>query len=240
MQPTNVVGGAAITPAVAVTIEDASGNPVTTATNAVTMAIGTNPSSGTLTGTLTVNAVAGVATFANLSINAAGSGYTLAASATGLTGSTSSAFNVTAVGGGIAFVQVNSAVPQTPQTSVTVKYTKAQTAGDLNVVVVGWNDSTAQISSVADSAGNTYSLAVGPTVQTGTATQAIYYAKNIVSAAANANTVTVTFNTAANSADIRIAEYAGLDLANPVDVAVAGQGSIGNQQQWLGNDEQRE
>ncbi len=73
------------------------GNAVTTATNAVTMAIGTNPSSGTLTGTLTVNAVAGVATFANLSINAAGSGYTLAASATGLTGSTSSAFNVTAV-----------------------------------------------------------------------------------------------------------------------------------------------
>ncbi len=86
VQPTNVVAGAAITPAVAVTIEDASGNPVTTATNAVTMAIGTNPSSGTLTGTLTVNAVAGVATFANLSINAAGSGYTLAASATGLTG----------------------------------------------------------------------------------------------------------------------------------------------------------
>ncbi len=126
---------------------------------------------------------------------------------------------------GITFVQVNSAVPQTPQTSVTVKYTKAQTAGDLNVVVVGWNDSTSQISSVADSAGNTYSLAVGPAVQTGTATQAIYYAKNIVSAAANANTVTVTFNTAAKSADIRIAEYAGLDLANPVDVAVAGQGS---------------
>ena len=83
VQPTNVVVGAAITPAVTVTIEDASGNPVTTATNAVTMAIGTNPSSGTLAGTLTVNAVAGVATFANLSINAAGSGYTLAASATG-------------------------------------------------------------------------------------------------------------------------------------------------------------
>ena len=137
-------------------------------------------------------------------------------------------------------MQVNSAVPQTPQTSVTVTYTKAQTANDLNVVVVGWNDSTAQISSVADSAGNTYSLAVGPTVQTGTATQAIYYAKNIVSAAANANTVTVTFSTAAKSADIRIAEYAGLDLANPVDVTVAGQGTFGNQQQWLGSDEQRE
>ena len=77
----------------------------------------------------------------------------------------------------ISFVQVNSADPQTPQSTVTVTYAAAQVAGDLNVVVVGWNDSTATISSVADSAGNTYSLAVGPTVQTGTATQAIYYAQ---------------------------------------------------------------
>ena len=77
---------------------------------------------------------------------------------------------------GIAFVQVKSAVPQTPQTSVTVTYTKAQTAGDLNVVVIGWNDSTAQISSVTDSKGNAYVLAVGPTVQSGKASLAIYYA----------------------------------------------------------------
>ena len=48
MQPTNVVAARRSPPAVTVTIEDASGNPVTTATNAVTMAIGTNPSSGTL------------------------------------------------------------------------------------------------------------------------------------------------------------------------------------------------
>ena len=83
------------------------------------------------------------------------------------------------------------------------------------MVVVGWNNSTATISSVADSAGNTYLLAVGPTVQTGTATQAIYYAKNIVAATANTNSVTVTFSTAANYPDIRIAEYAGLDPSNP-------------------------
>ena len=86
----------AIAPAVTVTIEDAEGNFVTTATNAVTMAIGTNPPNGTLSGILTVNAVAGVATFSNLSINATGSGYMLAASATGLTGATSNAFSVTA------------------------------------------------------------------------------------------------------------------------------------------------
>ena len=35
-------------------------------------------------------------------------------------------------------------MPQTPQTTVTLPYTSAQTAGDLNVAVVGWNETTAQ------------------------------------------------------------------------------------------------
>ena len=125
----------------------------------------------------------------------------------------------------LAFVQANYASPQTPQTKVAVTYTQAQTAGDLNVVVVGWNDSNAQINSVTDSTGNPYELAVGPTVQSGTATQAIYYAKNITAAAANSNTVTVTFNAAANYPDIRIAEYSGIDPLAPVDVVAAAQGN---------------
>src|ERR1700719_1780961 len=106
----------------------------------------------------------------------------------------------------ITFVQVNSAVPRHAQTSVSVTYTKAQTAGDLNVVVVGWNDSTAQVHSVTDSKRNVYTLAVGPTVQTGMATQAIYYASNIAAAAASGNIVTVRFSAAAAYPDIRIAE----------------------------------
>ena len=65
------------------------------------------------------------------------------------------------------YVQGNSAVPQTSQTTVTLPYTSAQTAGDLNVVVVGWNDTTAKVSSVTDTSGNTYTLAVGPTLLTG-------------------------------------------------------------------------
>jgi len=124
-----------------------------------------------------------------------------------------------------AFVQVNSAVPQTPQTMVTVTYTQAQTAGNLNVVVVGWNDSTAQVQSVTDTKGNVYALAVGPTVQMGVATQSTYYAKNIAAATAGGNTVTVTFKTGANFPDIRIAEYSGIDPSVPVDVVAAAQGS---------------
>ncbi len=96
VQPSNVAAGSSIAPAVQVTIEDAQSNVVTTATNQITIAIGTNPSTGTLSGTAQVNAVAGVATFSTLSINRTGTGYTLGASATALTSATSSAFNVTA------------------------------------------------------------------------------------------------------------------------------------------------
>ena len=125
----------------------------------------------------------------------------------------------------ISFVQGNSATPQSSQTSVPVTFTAAQTAGHLNVVVVGWNDSTATVSSVTDASHNTYTLAVGPTVQSGVATESIYYAKNIVAAAAGANIVTVTFSVAAVYPDIRILEYSGADPNTPVDVTAASSGS---------------
>src|SRR5207245_6909034 len=48
--------------------------------------------------TKTVAAVAGVATFGDLSVDKAGTGYTLTAAATGLTSPTSAAFNVSAGG----------------------------------------------------------------------------------------------------------------------------------------------
>src|SRR6266516_1000466 len=96
VQPSNAVAGAANTPAVQVAVQDAQGNTVTTATTNITVAIGSNPASGTLAGTKTVAAVGGVATFATLSLNRAAAGYTLTASATGLTSATSSAFNISA------------------------------------------------------------------------------------------------------------------------------------------------
>src|SRR5262249_7692228 len=76
------------------TIQDADGNTVTTSSASVTLAIGTNPSSGALAGTVTVNAVNGVATFSGLSINTAGNGYTLTASSNSLTSATSNSFNI--------------------------------------------------------------------------------------------------------------------------------------------------
>ncbi len=125
----------------------------------------------------------------------------------------------------ISYVQGNYATPQTSQTSVPVKFNVAQSAGDLNVVAVGWNDSTATVSAVTDTTGNAYTLAVGPTIISGVASQSIYYAKNIAAAAAGANTVTVTFSTAAKYPDIRILEYSGADQVNPVDVTAASTGN---------------
>src|SRR6266705_1387307 len=109
--PSTAAAGGVITPAVQVAVQDAQGNTVTTATTSITVAIGTNPASGTLTGTTTVAAVNGVATFSTLSLNPAGTGYRLTASATGLTGATSSAFAVGAAGGSVSITFCSALAP---------------------------------------------------------------------------------------------------------------------------------
>ncbi len=98
VQPSNTGSLGIITPAVEVRLVTATGATATTATNAVTIAIAANPAGGTLGGTLTVNAVAGIATFADLTIDNIGIGYTLQATATGLTPATSTAFDVAVAG----------------------------------------------------------------------------------------------------------------------------------------------
>src|SRR5205809_933465 len=94
VHPSNARTGAVISPAVQVAIQDAFGNAVATATNLVTAALGNNPSGSTLSGTTTASPINGRATFSDLSVDKAGKGYTLAASATGLTDATSIAFNI--------------------------------------------------------------------------------------------------------------------------------------------------
>lgn len=100
IQPSNTLNNNLITPSVKVWIEDANGNIVTTDnTTQVTLAIGTNPGGGTLTGGGPVTVSGGVATFNSLSINNGGTGYTLQASSSpSLTGATSVAFNINTVG----------------------------------------------------------------------------------------------------------------------------------------------
>ena len=94
MQPSNATAGASISPAIRVTALDAQGNQATGFAGNLTLAIANNPGGGTLSGVTTVAAANGVAVFTGLSISLAGTGYTLQATATGASPSTSVAFNV--------------------------------------------------------------------------------------------------------------------------------------------------
>ena len=91
-QPSSILAGSTMSPAVTVTVEDAQGNVVTSSAAAVSVAL--SPS-GTLGGASTVNAVGGVATFSSLTVTTAGTGYTLVATSTLLPSSVSAPFSVT-------------------------------------------------------------------------------------------------------------------------------------------------
>ena len=93
-QPANAAAGQPLAP-VRVTVQDEIGGTVTTATNNVTLELADNPDNVTLGGTLTVAAVAGVATFNDLSLTRAGTGYTLRATAGSLSPALSSPFAIT-------------------------------------------------------------------------------------------------------------------------------------------------
>ena len=80
-------------PVLQVEVIDGGGSRVTSSTATISVALGPSAGSGTLSGTSTAAASAGVASFGNLSINAPGT-YSLTASSAGLTSATSSSFRL--------------------------------------------------------------------------------------------------------------------------------------------------
>jgi uncharacterized delta-60 repeat protein len=92
-QPTSVVVNTGFT--LVVEIVDAYGNVVTSANNSVTISLGSGPSGGKLSGTLTATAKNGVVTFSGLKLSKVGTGYTILFSSKGLTGATSGPIAVT-------------------------------------------------------------------------------------------------------------------------------------------------
>ena len=203
MQMATFSGAAVVVP----TVTSVSPNSGSTAGGTAVTITGTNFAAG---GTVTfgtaaaTNVVVASSTKITATTPAGTAGaVTVTVTVNGQSGSLANGFTYT---GTISFIQVASATPQTKTATVTVTYATAETAGDLNIVAVGWNDTTATVQSVKDSAGNTYSLAIGPTIGTGLQ-ESIYYASKIVG---GSNTVTVTFNQSANAPDIRILEYRGV------------------------------
>jgi uncharacterized delta-60 repeat protein len=93
--PSNGTTDTVITPALTVDVEDADGNLVSTDTSNVTLAIASGPAGGVLSGTATVAAVGGVATFNTLSLSPAGT-YTLTATDGSYTAAASGALTISA------------------------------------------------------------------------------------------------------------------------------------------------
>ena len=141
-QPHTATVDSVLKPPVQVTALDSLGNVATSFAADVTVALAANASGGTLGGTTTVPATSGVATFADLSVNRAGRGYRLTASAGQLAGATSdSSFDITA------------APPTTGDLTVNATTTGDNRPGSYTVKVDGGLSRTI----AANGAGTTYS-----------------------------------------------------------------------------------
>jgi chitodextrinase len=125
----------------------------------------------------------------------------------------------------IAHVQSTSAGALMNEATISAEFF-AQTAGNLNVVMISASEPFPFVESVTDSRGNVYQLAVAPTSLPGLGGHAIYYAKNIAASPPPfANTVTVVLDGNVPYLEIRIAEYSGIDPSNPL---AGGVGATGN------------
>jgi hypothetical protein len=128
---------------------------------------------------------------------------------------------------GISFVQQNATDAGAASTNSTA-FSNANTAGNLIVVVAAWGSTTISMSSLTDSAGNTYVSAAGPVNWNGaapTSRQQIFYAKNIKG---GANTVTAQLSSAtANFFQLFIFEYSGADTISPLDAVSSASSSSG-------------
>ena len=92
-QPSGIIAGHNISPAVVIALEDNGGHVVTTYSSLVTMSVATGAGPFTTGSTVTVAAVNGVATFTNLSLSASG-GYLIQAGDGFVTSANSSPFVV--------------------------------------------------------------------------------------------------------------------------------------------------
>jgi hypothetical protein len=95
-------------------------------------------------------------------------------------------------------------------------FASANAGGDLIVAVASWDNQALTITAMTDTAGDTFTSAIGPTNSLSTKRQQIFYAKNVKG---GANTVKATLSSAATSSfKLSIFEYSGIDTVSPLDV----------------------
>ncbi len=209
-QPASSTGGAAFPTQPKVTIEDANGNTVNNDTATVSLAIGTNPGGGTLSGCSDVT-TAGVAVFSGCRIDRAGTGYTLTATdaADGITtpSSPSGTFNIT-VGAASQLLVSPSTFTPSAGSPFTVTLTAADAGGNTVTSYTGVH-TTAWSSANTSPAGNAPSypptaVTFASGVSTTTLTATLY------SAGANTLKAVATYT---GTATITVAALAGTRLA---------------------------
>lgn len=144
VQPSSGTAGQTIAPAIQVSVQDALGNRVTSSTAPVTIAIGTNPSGALLSGTKTVAAVSGIATFSDLSLDKGGIGYTLVAASSPLASATSAAFDVSTPATVVLDMGGNPVVGIAASATVTARLTTPAPSG--GIVVTLTSDDPSRVS----------------------------------------------------------------------------------------------
>ncbi len=147
-QPAGAAAGELFTVQPVLEVHDARGNVVTNDnTTVATAAVATG--GGSLTGTATTTAVAGVATFTDLAIDGTAGPRTLAFSAQGLAGTTSNAFSLDA--GPIATVEITPGQETLTALGTTRQYQAAARDASGNTVAGAtftWNSSDANVATI--------------------------------------------------------------------------------------------
>ncbi|WP_224368155.1 FG-GAP-like repeat-containing protein [Hyalangium versicolor] len=196
--PTQTVAGQTLAPAVQVEVLDAQGNRVTSASANVTLTLEPVASGATLGGTTTKALASGLVSFSDLNVQKAGTGYTLRATAAGLTDAVSTAFDITA-----GPVDLTRTLVQVSKTTVTADGT------DSTTITVTSRDSfdnpvSGQTVGLAVSGTlNTLSAASGTTGTNGTFTATLKSTK------AESKTVSATLNSSPVSPQPQVTFVAG-------------------------------
>ena len=142
-----------------VTAENSLGYLAPGFTGSETLALASGPAGGTLGGLLVVNAVGGVANFSGLTLDQVGSGYTIQATATGLTPDTSSA--ITVVSPATPFLALNATAVNYATTfqpgGVPVENPTGVTIAAVNTI----SAATVQITNLKDGSNESLTVNVG-------------------------------------------------------------------------------
>ena len=219
VQPADTPVGQAISPSVVVRVVDGLGNTLTGFTGNVSASLASNPTGGTLSGDLVEPLQSGIATFDDLRIDRAGSGYRLGFSVPGATGVTSVAFSVTAGTASGSTSTINASPTSIPADGSSTSRIDVQLRDASGVPLntggddVDLSTTLGVLGPVRDNGNGSYTATLRSSVTPGTAT-----ISGTVNGAPISDTATVTF--AAGSADIEVEVEVSDETPAPGDEVV--------------------